>query len=110
MLDSLAMPSPCWEQVCDAISGLALSSTQSEQAFWFALSRPHFCSTASMHLGLKELPPPIVWARSSLPTAPLEMTSHVQLSREQTEPNSSTQALLLYQHGICCCGWFGGGW
>ena len=36
MLDSLAMPSPCWEQVCDAISGLALSSTQSEQAFWFA--------------------------------------------------------------------------
>ena len=38
MLDSLAMPSPCWEQVCDAISCLALSSTQSEQAFWFALS------------------------------------------------------------------------
>ena len=63
MLDSLAMPSPCWEQVWDAISGLALSSTQSEQAFWFALSRPHFCSTASMHLGLNEvLPPPIVWA------------------------------------------------
>ena len=26
------------------------------------MSRPHFCSTASMHLGLNELPPPIVWA------------------------------------------------